>query len=216
MGRPVVPGHVRVAAVSGHWTVDHRHHPVLTARNSAKAAASRTTSAARIVTAAIPLRAVAAAPVCGRASAAPVVSAPAARTVSRRVASVRSDKPKDCNGLCLLSSECCDSRDCAVAEAVSTASRQCLCPEVAREICGGACRAICETGRFVRDPNTCTCCVLNDLVRLADPCCSGRDVPKTPLGRLCKGRDPGESCSFNEQCASEFCLCGIFGCACQA
>jgi hypothetical protein len=124
---------------------------------------------------------------------------------------------KPCDGGCIPSSQCCDNGDCPISGQTCSASRQCACPPALPDICGGACLASClDPNEFLRSPDTCGCCVRNMLPSGGDVrnCCSGRE---NDLGgtSFCWGRQPGESCSFPEQCFHGVCLCGAFGCGCQ-
>src|SRR5215213_5412662 len=109
---------------------------------------------------------------------------------------------KPCDGGCIPSSQCCDNGDCPISGQTCSASRQCACPPALPDICGGACLASClDPNEFLRNPDTCGCCVRNMLPSGGDVrnCCSGRE---NDLGgtSFCWGRQPGESCSFPEQC----------------
>jgi len=127
-----------------------------------------------------------------------------------------------CDGGCIPSSQCCDNADCAVSGQVCTTARQCECPAGLPENCGGACwAATClPADQVTRNPDTCDCCLRNGyLTDSARHCCSGHMYVEDlgPLGHLyyCVGREAGDACSFNAQCSSNFCLCGVFGCGCQ-
>jgi hypothetical protein len=83
-------------------------------------------------------------------------------------------------------------------------SGACVCP-LNTELCNGNCVALCTPGA-IRNPTSCSCCVVNNtLCPALYPCCSGDcDV-------ICVGQMNGTPCSFNAQCASEACKGGVCG-----
>jgi hypothetical protein len=83
----------------------------------------------------------------------------------------------------------------------------CVCPT---EECGGACLPFCPLFQ-ARNPLTCSCCTPNaqsggPLLNCDpnnDDCCSENCQTLISVGSICVGRDPGQACDFDAQCASD-------------
>jgi hypothetical protein len=113
---------------------------------------------------------------------------------------------KPCDGSCIPSNQCCDNGDCQVSGQVCIA-RQCTCPSIFPDVCGGACVAACNRIRELRVPDspTCRCCITNGWSTEGDPnnCCSSTHISGT-----CAGRPAGDSCSWEEHCRTQNCVEG--------
>jgi hypothetical protein len=84
----------------------------------------------------------------------------------------------------------------------------CVCPR-GKEPCGGGCVSQC-LGGAIRNPVTCGCCLPNG--NYCDvgtaPCCGASCYIILGQDGMCPGLGAGQSCAFNERCASGACVNG--------
>ena len=122
--------------------------------------------------------------------------------------------PSGLCGFCCDTSECSGGKTC-VRNNPGPGPGRCECayfpsPQVE---CRGRCVAPCSSST-IRNPETCGCCIPNGAYASnITPCCSGQVDPNFSI--YCGGLAAGSTCSFPQQCWSNNCLCGAFGCACQ-
>jgi hypothetical protein len=117
-----------------------------------------------------------------------------------------------CLGQC-LNVECCEDRDCATIVGRICSAHQCGCPADKPDICNGVCQPACLSSIIYTRRPDCECCLKNGVGHggQVGKCCSGAGA----INGTCRALVAGDGCDFHEQCASNDCLCGAFGCACQ-
>lgn len=98
---------------------------------------------------------------------------------------------RKCGKKCVPKSGCCTDADCGSGGKVCVGN-VCTCPDT------------CPPDH-IANPETCACCRLNGVLAdecAADPCCSDLCSPAPGEMTICFGRELGDPCSFDEQCAS--------------